>query len=195
MKSLRYLVPGLAALLAAWAGAASPNASDSPNPPSPASVSLSDADLLHLASDLKKLTRVTEEPAVMDGKTAVLCTMPLVRAAHSALTPKGENALIHVFVTPDGAAAMKERTATFTAGTVILKQKFTSRSMKAPVLYTGMLKREKGFNPDCGDWEFFTLSGDAKTVTARGRLESCIKCHQDYPQSDFVTKNYLHYTL
>lgn len=74
--------------------------------------------------------------------------------------------------------------------TIILKQKLATPRSTTPELYTGMLKREKGFNPACGDWEFFTMSGDAQAVTARGRIESCMDCHKRYPQSDFVTKRY-----
>jgi hypothetical protein len=57
-----------------------------------------------------------------------------------------------------------------------------------------MIKREKGYNPECGDWEFFTLTADATKMTARGRLQSCMDCHVEYSESDFVTKKYRIYT-
>ena len=37
-------------------------------------------------------------------------------------------------------------------GTVILKQKLLGDEYGEVLLYTGMLKREKDFNPECGDW-------------------------------------------
>ena len=80
--------------------------------------------------------------------------------------------------------------AVFPPGTVILKQKFRDAAVLEPLLYTGMLKREKGYNPACGDWEFFAVTGDGKSVTERGRVSSCMACHRRYSKSDFVTKEY-----
>jgi hypothetical protein len=85
---------------------------------------------------------------------------------------------------------MKRDSTPFPPGAVVLKQKFEDSSARKTVLYTGMLKREAGYNPDCGDWEFFTLSGDRRSITARGRLETCMACHRDYAHSDYVTKAY-----
>ena len=52
----------------------------------------------------------------------------------------------------------------------------TMASRRRKALYTGMLKREKGYNPDAGDWEFFTLDSKAMLVTARVR--TCFKQRQ-----------------
>jgi hypothetical protein len=86
---------------------------------------------------------------------------------------------------------MAKRDSTpFPVGSVVLKQKLDAANAQTAILYTGMLKRDKGYNPECGDWEFFTLGGDVRTVTSRGRLESCMSCHRNYAQSDFVSKQY-----
>lgn len=149
---------------------------------------LSDESLVKLASNLTSLVCVTVKPVAMQPKVVVLCAAPQI-PGHSTLLTNRE-AVYQIYVTSAGAPAMKTDDATFPLGTVILKQKLATPAATLPELYTGMLKREKGFNPVCGDWEFFTLSGDAKTVTSRGRTESCMSCHKSYPDSDFVTKHY-----
>lgn len=58
-------------------------------------------------------------------------------------------------------------------------------------LFTGMLKREAGYNPAGGDWEYFVISGDANKLLARGKIDSCIDCHQAYKSTDYVTRAYM----
>jgi hypothetical protein len=115
--------------------------------------------------------------------------LPFRRDNHEVLVAK-HVARFEVFVTPGGANAMRDFRAELPFDTVILKRKYTIQNAKEPELYTGMFKREKGYNPDCGDWEFFTVSGDGKTIKSRGKLSRCIDCHKNYSSSDFVTKIY-----
>lgn len=104
-----------------------------------------------------------------------------------ALTP-GKAITINVFVTKNGEAALHDEFPRFPLGTVVLKEKILQAVSAKTLLYTGMLKREAGYNPECGDWEFFVVSGDGKKVTTRGKFANCMKCHKDYPRTDFITK-------
>jgi hypothetical protein len=49
-----------------------------------------------------------------------------------------------------------------------------------------MLKREAGYNPDCGDWEFFVLSGSG-SMLARGRIDSCVNCHRNISDRGYLS--------
>ena len=80
---------------------------------------------------------------------------------------------------------------TYPEGTVILKQKYLDEKASKTEFFTGMLKREEGYNPDAGDWEFFMLNASGTMVTANGRIESCVECHQKYAATDFVARDYL----
>lgn len=102
---------------------------------------------------------------------------------------------IHVLVSSEGVASFKANKYPYPEGTIILKQKFANSETKTPDFYTGMLKREKGYNPKAGDWEFFTLTGNAKAITARGRIDSCMDCHGQHPKSDFVMKSSYEWAL
>ena len=146
----------------------------------------SNGALLKLAAKLDTLTRVTEQRIALRAIYSDLCA-PIDLPDHARLVGRPDVA-IHIYVTPTAAAAFKDSASRFPVGTVVLKQKFPTVNHEEADFYTGMLKREAGFNPACGDWEFFTMSGDRRAVTARGRIESCIDCHRQYAKTDFVTR-------
>ncbi|MGC4007283.1 MAG: hypothetical protein QM811_30800 [Pirellulales bacterium] len=93
---------------------------------------------------------------------------------------------VHVYVGEAGKAAMLSGRGEYPVGTVILKEKLPATrpeplrgnqpnapapapvAAPQPELFTGMLKREKGFHPECGDWEFFVVDGAAKHMLAQG---------------------------
>jgi hypothetical protein len=85
----------------------------------------------------------------------------------------------------------------FPKGAVIIKRKFDKRKFdgssqnRTPILSTVMIKREAGYNPQGGDWEFAVVSGDGKNVEAKGKLENCMGCHASRRETDFVFKSYL----
>jgi len=136
------------------------------------------------------LVRVTGRPTRLQPSVQTLCLPATAKFDHGNLVPQAA-AVAHVYVSPDAVEAMLKRDSTsFPVGSVVLKQKLDAANNQKVILYTGMLKRDKGYNPECGDWEFFTLSGDARTVSSRGRLESCMACHTNYAKTDFVTKQY-----
>ena len=134
----------------------------------------------------KEMVRVTTSPYRVSWAGTPLCNRPNV-IPHS---PHGEH-WINVFVSPSGTNAMTTGKGTYPVGTLILKQKFSDASGTNTEFYTGMRKREQGYNPDLGDWEFFTLDRGGYTVTARGKIESCMDCHAKFKATDFVSRRYL----
>lgn len=75
----------------------------------------------------------------------------------------------------------------FPVGTVLTKEKFDNPQGKgAPELLTVMVKREKGYNPACFDWEFLVVEGTGKKVLERGKLERCQGCHLKETRTDGV---------
>jgi hypothetical protein len=56
---------------------------------------------------------------------------------------------------------------------------------------TIMIKREPGYNPTVGDWEFSVASGDGMQLQASGKLENCQACHITKTDSDFIFRPYL----
>lgn len=133
-----------------------------------------------------KLIRSTQEPFPVAPKVAAACASPFSQS----LPDPHEGKSIHVFVTSNGCDTMKSGRGVYPRGTVILKEKFADSAGKTPVLFTGMLKREKGFDKKSGDWQFFALNSDATRVTT-DKTGSCIDCHAPYRATDFVSRSYL----
>jgi len=93
----------------------------------------------------------------------------------------------------------------FPEGSVIVKEKIEkplspdgynigpAKSLEGlkPSLYTLMIKREPGYNPAVGDWEFAAASGKEGRIEASGKLESCQACHLEKRDQDFVFRSYL----
>ena len=74
---------------------------------------------------------------------------------------------------------------------MIVKEKLGSADSQSPELLTAMIKREKGYNPESGDWEYLVLNGTASSLTKRGKLINCSGCHLAYKTTDYVTRTYL----
>jgi len=183
-------------------------------PAQPQKLEIKNTQLLDLitARD-KQMGRATTEPHSISDHAARACEPndPARDKARSAANPHSGYA-VHVYTTQAGREIMTTGQGVYPVGSVILKEKMrtlgavnpaadntaNNRPNAAPArtnyttdLYTGMLKREPGYNPECGDWEFFIVSGDAKKLLARGKIDSCSECHQAHKSTDYVTRAYM----
>ena len=142
-------------------------------------------------------TRVNPQPVLMAAASAFSCQAPIQPIPH----PPGVNnphadKFITVYVNDLGKKAMMEmRKPDFPKGSVIVKEKLMTQSGIEPELLTVMIKREKGFNPETGDWEYMVTDWTGTTVQARGKLENCQACHSARPESDYIFRTYLPYAV
>ncbi|HZS43873.1 MAG TPA: cytochrome P460 family protein [Blastocatellia bacterium] len=145
-------------------------------------------------SNYRSWTRVNDEPFSADDRLLIQCSLATPQQLKEVSeSPHGHKYVI-VYVNDIGKHAMlKERSPHFPEGSVIVKEKMTTAESPTPELLTVMVKREKGYNPDNGDWEFMVVDGGGKNIQARGRLENCEVCHQAEKKTDFVTRRYLTY--
>jgi len=72
-------------------------------------------------------------------------------------------------------------------GSVILKESFSEKDGGKGKLasITIMIKREEGYDPDNGNWEYINASGDFK-ISRQGKIGMCIKCHSVMSEKDFT---------
>jgi hypothetical protein len=146
-----------------------------------------DRDLTALA-EYRQWTLVNPTPLLMEPVSAASCVAVSGRHESSSHGPK----YISVFVNLAGREAMMNgQPPKFPVGSMIVKEKLGSPDSKNPEVLTAMIKREAGYNPESGDWEFLVLDGAASKITERGKLTHCSGCHKPYESSDFVTKSYL----
>jgi len=146
-----------------------------------------------LVAGYKRWARVNPTPAYFHMRSAADCAAPIGPDVRMMAEDNPHLAkFIYVFVNDAGRHAMlEERSPRFPVGSLIVKEKLPARDAAEPELLTVMLKREAGYDPEGGDWEYLVLDGRGEEVRARGKLESCRTCHQEVADTDFVSRNYL----
>lgn len=142
-----------------------------------------------LIAGYKRWLRVNPQPALVSAQTAALCAPA---SLPNPSTPHGPDKYITVYVNDIGRhAMMEEKEPHFPQGSVIVKEKLTTPTSTTPELLTVMFKREPGYNPESGDWEYMVVDGTGQTVQARGKLENCQACHVMDKNKDYVSRAYL----
>ena len=144
--------------------------------------------------DTTRWTRVNTKPYYISAAVDALCRIP-TREDYEAERRRNPHAATYITVYVNGLgrkAMLSNEPRRFPEGSVIVKEKvgMTPAGSK-PLLYTLMIKREPGYNPAVGDWEFLVASGDDTRIEARGKLENCQSCHIRKRDSDFVFRSYL----
>ncbi len=137
--------------------------------------------------------QVNSKPYYISAALDALCRAPTA-ANYEAERKKNPHAAtyITVYVNNAGREAMFSKDASFPEGSIIVKKKVGNSSAgPTTLLYTLMRKRERGYNPLVGDWEFRVVSGDGKQLEASGKIENCQGCHVRKRDSDFVFRPYL----
>ena len=117
-------------------------------------------------TDTAVWTKVNDKPYMMGVTASVLCGLPSKQHLESERKKNPHAAsFITVYVNNAGKEAMFAKDAqTFPEGSVIVKEKFGNYLGGKAQLYTIMRKREAGFNPDLGDWEFAVIGPNGKDV-------------------------------
>lgn len=140
---------------------------------------------LSVLSKYRTWTLVNPSPLKMGPAVAQLCAAVIRQNPH-------RDKFISVYVNEIGKQAMMTQIhPKFPQGSMIVKEKLGSKDSQSPELLTAMIKREKGYNPESGDWEYLVLDGTASNITKLGKLIDCSGCHVAYQTTDYVTRTYL----
>ncbi len=144
-----------------------------------------DAVIVRKLAKYKTWTLVNPTPVLMDANAAFACAAVITRNPHASK-------YISVYVNQKGQDAMlRQERPLFPVGSVIVKEKLAYSTASSPELLTVMIKRDKGYDENSGNWEYLVLDGSAAKIAQRGRLKSCNGCHIGYPKTDYVTRTYL----
>ena len=76
--------------------------------------------------------------------------------------------------------------AVFPEGAVIVKAKLRAKTSRTPDELGIMIKRQKGYDPDAGDWQFLFVDHEGQLTTDRKQLTGCIDCHANRSDTAFV---------
>jgi hypothetical protein len=102
-------------------------------------------------------------------------------------------AFIVVRVNPTGLAQFQAGQPV-PVGTVVIKEKHLDYAPGTPPsAVAAMIKREPGYDPEHGDWEYAyeQLKPENERKLERGKMESCIECHKGTKSTDYLFRPYL----
>jgi Cytochrome P460 len=140
-------------------------------------------------------TKVNAVPQLMPKRVAADCAMWVSRAGGVIVngdTNPHRDKYFTVYVNDIGRKAMLTRKKPiFPEGTVIVKEKLTTKDSQTPELLTVMIKQQQGFNPASGDWEYMVVDGTGTKVEGRGNLQNCQSCHLANQKTDYIFRTYL----
>lgn len=157
----------------------------------PATEAMSVPDLKDIR-DYKTWTRVHATPLLLPAPLDALCRMPSLKDSVETSTNPHRRKYFTVYVNEIGRQAMmSEIKPAFPEGSIIVKEKLLAADSASPELLTVMVKREKGFNQESGDWEYMVVDGEQTKIEGRGKLANCQSCHALQSKTDYVFRSYL----
>jgi hypothetical protein len=137
-------------------------------------------------------TQVNDKPYYISSRVNIQCVAPTAKDYERERTNPHMSTYITVYVNNIGRTAMfAKNPEQFPVDSIIVKEKIKDSETRQPVLYTIMRKRERGYNPKLGDWEFSVVGPNGTEVQGTGKLENCQSCHVNVSDSDFVFRSYV----
>lgn len=95
------------------------------------------------------------------------------------------NQLGVIYANEQALKALDSNSRVFPVGSIFVREKI-SPEKSTPELLAVMIKRENGYNPDGGDWQFLLTDGQKKKVKLRQKSGECLDCHIRQRDNDFV---------
>ena len=134
---------------------------------------------------------VTEQPVQVGADVWVLCRGPTPEeAAKYKLHGPHASYSIIVRVNPEAIALFRDGSELPT-GSVVVKEKYVGIPPSATLPgYAVMTKREAGYFPEGGDWEYEFVALVPERKETRGRLANCAACHASAKEHDFLFRSY-----
>ena len=143
-----------------------------------------DEALLEYVRGRTSLERVTPVLVDMAATVAARCSIDSILSNNPH-----QKAKFHTFANGLSVLPLFDPWGKFPPGSLLLKEKFSIDGKSQ--LFTGMWKREAGYFPELGDWEFFTVDAAVGKVLERGKLTNCAGCHAEMEKGDHVARDYI----
>jgi hypothetical protein len=161
----------------------------------PASTPVPD-DIRELYTSYKRLELMTPEPVNIAPGTLMIagCRGPAPEEVAAGLEKFGPHSLmsINVYMNASAASAYAHLNKGYPMGSVVVKEKKARwGNMSTPMAginphdgVGGMVKREPGYDPAHGDWEYFY--GDSTQPLISGKISNCVACHSKASGRDYI---------
>jgi cytochrome P460 len=177
---------------AGWIAFSAPPQNDlipPPQPESPSSTPTKPDAASTVFRKYYKWDRMTPKPVAAAGESQKRCS----QSPGTGAGPGGAEAYFRLFVSELAKPVLAHPASTpFPEGAMLVKELLAAPKGSEPRTLLAMVKREEGFNPGTGNWEFFVLRvTDVPVVVDSGRIAHCAECHSKVKEHDFVFRNYL----
>lgn len=93
---------------------------------------------------------------------------------------------VDVFVEPSAVEDYRAATGPYPPGTQIAKVQYTDEGGSVILAVTAMAKMEPGYDEDHGDWFYGVYDEPGTTPRETGKIDSCIGCHVQAEDRDYV---------
>lgn len=193
MRVQKIIVPIFLLTLLAWGGRAISVGFAAESKPAD-EVATNDPTILKIAQDYSTYRKVTNEPVRVNSAITASCVVFFGgdRLTEESIRRYGPHANSAILIFMNDRALAKSE-GDFPVGSVIAKEKVGDTfgingrlipldEKQRPV--GGMVKREPGYDPENGDWEYFYFEDPAAVYS--GRIASCIECHAQARDTDHV---------
>lgn len=128
---------------------------------------------------------LTKEPVRIQPAQFAYCR-PVPEAAQLGPHWKPE---IRLFANEVAAAHLREgRGGSYPVGAIIVKEKWWNDKKDG---YAAMIKKEPGYDPEHGDWEYLYVQFGEEEKIERGPIASCINCHAQAAATDYLFGTHL----
>jgi hypothetical protein len=133
----------------------------------------------------------TEKPVQVGPTLLLVCRAPTPEEeAHDQRHGPHARYSIVVRVSPEAIGLFREGKP-LPSGAVVVKEKYADGRATGPLEeYAVMVKREAGYDPAGGDWEYAYVTSVPERKVARGRLAECAGCHASVRERDFLFRSY-----
>jgi hypothetical protein len=131
----------------------------------------------------------TAEPVNVSGYIFGLCRLPTLPEQAFAESEHGDGRYLQDWANPAAVAGIAARgTPAFAEGSVIVKEKYAELPESQPDLVAIglMIKREAGFNPARGDWDYAYFEPELGVVQTEQQSAYCAGCHSGASATDHV---------
>lgn len=136
---------------------------------------------------------VTEMPVPVDLSMWFDCAAPTPQelAAESKIHGPHAKYSIFVRVSPEAIDLFREGKL-LPQGAIVVKEKHLGLTVASLRLhaYARMIKREPGYYPEGGDWEYEYVDLIPERKETRGRLAECAACHASAKDRDYLFRSY-----
>jgi len=144
------------------------------------------------AIDFSNWPKATKNPYLIAPAVAAACSSgaTTVTARSLNLSPHSSPFIV-VRVNPEAFADFLAKRPLAVGSIIIIEKHPDANGDNPPQAYTMMIKREPGYDPGHGDWEYADVRLEPEKKVSRGKIASCIACHDGKKNDDYLFRDYL----